>query len=152
MSSLAILTDGGMDLGLQASGLTEGLNLGSRWKEGRSILSWRDEFTAGTHIVVRPEVIVVGKANIYLRLDYLRGIKDGLYVSIETPDPNQMPDLIQKTIAYIGGKVSTFDLCPTQPNSFVGGVANDARRLAEFVRRKVHRIIQHIKFSLHLAL
>jgi hypothetical protein len=148
MASLAVLTNGGMDLGLQATGLTEGLDLGSRWREGQSVLSWRDEFLAGTHTITRPEVIVVDKAKIYLKLDILRGIKDGLYVSIETPDPKQMPLLIERTVAYIGGRISTFDLNPTQPNSFIGGVANDVLRLVEIVRRRWHSVVQRIKFSL----
>jgi hypothetical protein len=152
MAKLVLLTNGCMDLGLNASGLTEGLNLDSRWREGRSILSWHEEFLDGTHVINRPEVIVVDKAKIYLSPGNMRGGRPVMTVSIETPDQKQMPMLIECTIAYIGGKISTFDLSPTQPNSFVGGVANDIKRLAEFVRRRWNRIVARVKFGFKYAI
>ena len=147
MSELAILgRDGTHMCALHTVGLIGGLKLDGTpsWQPGVSSLSWKEEFPAGSHRIQRPEAIVMDSGSIYLRLGVLHGEPDGLYVRIETRDPAEMPKLIEMTVAYIGGKVSTFDINPTQPNSFVGGVANDFRRLVESVRRAGRALKQKI--------
>lgn len=151
--SFAILAPNGTNLkGLNSTGLFPLKDIEGPtgiFREG-CILSWKETFRLSelpSNRITGPEIII-GET---FRITILFITDTAVQATVETTKPAEMPMLIEQTVSYLGGKISTFDIRPSQPNSFVGGLANDLRRLAEIVRRRWCNATRRIRVAWQLA-
>ncbi|GEM_PF-4880967 len=134
MASLAVLHKTGVYYrGLNLVAGFQNLDAGSI--EPGQILSWKEEFPAFHYKLenAMPHLINLGKATIYISF----AVKDSIgcadaEVRVESSDIGDLAKAVERVIAYMGGRIATFDVNPTEPNSLVGGVTNDWKRLRNF--------------------
>lgn len=114
------------------------------------MLSWQEYYPFASYKLpeFRPHLISVGEAKIYMTIGVRDGACSALIVRIESPTVRDLERAIPLMLEYIGGKIVTFDLNPVAPNSFIGGVANDFRRLKEWLKRGIRVARQWIGFRI----
>lgn len=136
MTSLVVLgRDGSYNKKIDSFGIIQGLDFHDMLSRN-NFLSWEDWYIQGTYQLhsKTPEIITLGQTKIHLKVGWYSGRNDVLMIRIESRDPSELAEAIEKTILYIGGRTSVFDADPARVNSFVGGIANDFRRMRNAIR------------------
>ena len=124
-------------------------NLGFDLKLIHCRLSWREDFYDGYHrCPPQTQVIEYGKhTRIYLHVGWYQGHQNHLSVQIESQDEQELIAAIEKTIAYIGGRVTSFGKDDSS-DSFLRGITNDCRWMWNLVKDRFAAVRQRLSFRI----
>ncbi len=110
-------------------------------------LSWRDMFRQSPKVEDKVQLLQYGAAEALLvpwNSDDIRMLK----VQIESPNWEDMHQLIQHVMAYTGGHVRYLGEQGPNDSSFVRGVKNDVRRFYREIRTRITAFRKRIGFRI----
>ncbi len=120
--------------------------------DGTLTVSWREVLTFPASFNGDKELLIrVPDGSIHVEDSSMRA----RVVTIEVKNPDDLSPLIEQMMLLAGGEIRELGFGaghPGEPNSFVGGVANDWRRLMAFVAAKWRAFKRQIgQFGFKLA-